>query len=316
MPFPAGWERACRSLGGREGVRSEVKKDAGRLNPWLTIPAKDYEGHMASPAVGQLQFLCQVFRDLILDLQPQAVAVLGCATGNGFDHIDPRVTRHVLAIDINPEYLQVLSARFRYRLPGLELVCADVAAHALWPQSFDLIHCALVLEYVDPAAVVPRAAAGLRPGGTLAVVLQLASSAASKVSDTPYVSLRRLEPVMRLVEPSTVRRLATSAGLRERDAWTETLDSGKSFFVGLYEGAAIDRVSAPQESPNRQLYRRRSSVVRCGAASQSGGAKCGGTRTQPVPPARRAGDLRPGRRSGGGRATWAPHRTRRDPTPI
>ena len=234
MPFPAGWERACRSLGGREGVRSEVKKDAGRLNPWLTIPAKDYEGHMASPAVGQLQFLCQVFRDLILDLQPQAVAVLGCATGNGFDHVDPRVTRHILAIDINPEYLRVLSGRFSHRLPGLALVCADVSRCDLVPRTFDLIHCALVLEYTDPSAVLPRAAAGLRPGGTLAVVLQLPSAAAGNVSRTRYSSLRRLEPVLQLVKPSTVQDLAAMAGLHERDARTETLASGKSFFVGLY----------------------------------------------------------------------------------
>jgi hypothetical protein len=28
--------------------------------------------------------------------------VLGCATGNGFEHIDPLVTRRVVEIDINP----------------------------------------------------------------------------------------------------------------------------------------------------------------------------------------------------------------------
>jgi ABC-type sugar transport system substrate-binding protein len=30
---------------------------------------------------------------------------VGCAAGNGFEHVDPRVTRTVVGIDINPDYL-------------------------------------------------------------------------------------------------------------------------------------------------------------------------------------------------------------------
>jgi SAM-dependent methyltransferase len=190
---------------------------------------------MADPAVGQLQFLNQVFADLVRALKPASLAILGCATGNGLEHIDPNVTHHIVAADINPEYLRVLSDRHSERLPGLRLVCADVSEYELAPQAFDLIHCALILEYTDPAAALTLAAAGLRPGGTLSVVVQLPSAKRGNVSRTQYSSLRPLESVLRLVDPSTVGRIVTLAGMVEREARIETLDSGKSFFVGMYE---------------------------------------------------------------------------------
>ena|GEM_PF-2740959 len=32
-------------------------------NPWLRIPASDYEGHMSSPNVAQQSFLAQTFKE-------------------------------------------------------------------------------------------------------------------------------------------------------------------------------------------------------------------------------------------------------------
>jgi hypothetical protein len=203
-------------------------------NPWLTIPAADYEGHMSSPGVAQLQFLRAVFREQLTDLEPQAIAVLGCTTGNGFECIDPSVTSRVLGVDINPAYLRIAADRFADRLPGLELACADVAHLELPPASFDLVHCALILEYVDPAVVLPGAATALRDGGALVAVLQLATASGDKVSNTPYVSLRRLEPTMRLVDPRQLSQIATAVGLCEARSDRRTLDSGKSFWVGRF----------------------------------------------------------------------------------
>jgi hypothetical protein len=71
-------------------------------NPWLSIPAADYEAHMASPEVGQLQFLNAVFKETLARQRPKSLLVPGCATGNGFEHIDFTVTRRIVAVDINP----------------------------------------------------------------------------------------------------------------------------------------------------------------------------------------------------------------------
>ena len=54
-------------------------------NPWLAIPLADYEGHMASPAVGQAEMLADEFEALLKSHAPTAVALVGCAGGNGFD---------------------------------------------------------------------------------------------------------------------------------------------------------------------------------------------------------------------------------------
>jgi hypothetical protein len=204
-----------------------------RANPWLSIPASDYEGHMGSPGVGQLAFLSAVFGEILEEFRPASLAVLGCATGNGFERIDPARARRVIGIDINPEYLEIARTRFASRLPGLELIRADLAAVELEPGSCDLVHAALVLEYAAPAIVVPKAAAWLAPGGVLGVILQCPAGG-GKVTETAYTSLRALEASMRLVDPTELAELARVNGLDEVRARTVAPAGGKSFFVGIY----------------------------------------------------------------------------------
>lgn len=203
-------------------------------SPWLSIPAADYEGHMASPEVGQLQFLGEVFREALLTCRPRTVAVLGCATGNGFKHFAAAGVGRVVAVDVNPAYLEVIRARHAGSLPGLELLCADIAACDLEPDAFDLVSCALLLEYVEPAAVVARVSRWLAPTGVLSTVLQLPSPGHGTVSETPFASLKRLERVMRLVDPQHLTALAQGFGLSLSASRIATLDSGKRFFVAEY----------------------------------------------------------------------------------
>jgi hypothetical protein len=61
------------------------------MNPWLTIPLADYEGHMESPDVDQSALSSDIFRAALIRHRPHALAVLGCAGGNGFDQIDPGI---------------------------------------------------------------------------------------------------------------------------------------------------------------------------------------------------------------------------------
>jgi len=209
-----------------------VTKPEDPVNPWLTIPAADYEGHMGSPEVGQLAFLSEVFRDALNAYQPRRLLVVGCATGNGFEHIDRDSCEGVVAVDINPEYLSVLKTRFPDA--AIQTRCEDVAKCEFDTASFDLIHCALIFEYVDPSSVVGKLARWLRPGGVLVVVLQLPHDNAAAVSATPYSSLRRLEPIMRLVDPAKLERLAREVRLSELQRETRTLVSGKRFYVAVF----------------------------------------------------------------------------------
>src|SRR4030042_5806407 len=56
-------------------------------NPWLQIPACDYEAHMALPEVAQTQAISKLMASALKEYAPASLAVMGCTTGNGFDHI-------------------------------------------------------------------------------------------------------------------------------------------------------------------------------------------------------------------------------------
>jgi hypothetical protein len=61
-------------------------------NPWFSIPLADYEGHMKSADVQQLDALAELFAEAIAYWRPESIAVLGVAGGNGLDRIDRSVT--------------------------------------------------------------------------------------------------------------------------------------------------------------------------------------------------------------------------------
>ena len=188
---------------------------------------------MASSAVQQLGYLNEVLREVLAETRPAALAVPGCTTGNGFEHI-PAETARVVGIDIHPEYLDTLRERFAPRLTGLELIRADVRDPSLVFDSLDLVHCALLLEYVPPEEVVGKFAGWLRRGGALSVVLQLPFGDHAPVTQTPYTSVRVLDPCLRLVPPERMDELAAAAGLSVVRRRIDTLPTGKQFYVALY----------------------------------------------------------------------------------
>jgi len=203
-------------------------------HPWLLVSPEDYEAHMASEEVGQLQVLNRILAEDLSRFQPRSLAVLGCATGNGFEHIDPQITKRVVGIDINPEYLALLRERHQHRLADLELIESDVLEAEFPPNSFDLVHAALIFEYLDPSAALARIAPWIRPGGALTVVLQQPSARSTPVTPTPYLSLRGLSGVLRLVDPDEFRQIAGDHGLEGGEAGRIELKQGKSFYVGRY----------------------------------------------------------------------------------
>src|ERR1700733_2036112 len=111
-------------------------------NPWLNIPLDDYEGHMSLPAVGQAQMIAEQL-DLGLERwSPTSIAVIGCAGGNGLDKIAGRTVERVVAVDVNPDYIERTRARHAQRLQGLELVCADVQSESVKYEPVELTYAA------------------------------------------------------------------------------------------------------------------------------------------------------------------------------
>jgi SAM-dependent methyltransferase len=198
-------------------------------NPWLTIPLADYEAHMALPEVGQAQLLAAVFAAELRARAPASVAVLGCAGGNGFEHA-PRSLR-VVGVDLNPDYVAAARARFGGRLPRLELHVADLEHAELELEPVELVFAALVFEYLDPALALERLRQWLEPGGTLTTVLQLPSDRLAEITRSPFASLERLAPRLRLIVPERLAELAARRGYRALESRTATASGGKHFAV-------------------------------------------------------------------------------------
>ncbi|HYG69749.1 MAG TPA: class I SAM-dependent methyltransferase, partial [Anaeromyxobacteraceae bacterium] len=167
-------------------------------NPWMVVPASDYERRMGPEGLDQLGTLASLFQEAVLATQPDRVLVLGCATGNGVEAIDPGVTKRVVGVDVNLQYLGVARQRFFHLGTRLELYCSDAEKFRSAPASFDLVSAALIFEYASPAVLVPRIAEWLAPNGSCAVVLQLPGGEAPP---PPSKAMAIIEKAARAVDP-------------------------------------------------------------------------------------------------------------------
>lgn len=209
-------------------------KDNGK-NPWLNIPAGDYEGHMGPDGVDQLSVLDKILAEIYAEVRPRRMVVLGCGTGNGFRHIDRDRTTRLVGVDINSAYLEIARSRYAGLGDALELCCFYAEKCTFEPGSFDLVHSALVLEYLDPEPMIKKIASWLTPGGTASFVIQEPGGGDDgPVTATPFKSLMALAGAMRLLSPEVLGRLAVRNGLEEKRTWQEPLKHGKQFYVAQY----------------------------------------------------------------------------------
>jgi SAM-dependent methyltransferase len=204
------------------------------MNPWLALPLEDYEGHMGSEAVGQLQPLADLFGEALARLRPRSVAVLGVAGGNGLEHVDATITTRVVGIDVNAAYLDATRQRFP-ELRGLELHCADLQHDLLDVAPVSLVHAALVFEHAGTARCLDNAVSLVSAGGHLSVVLQLPSDQHAGVTPTAFASMATLADDFALVDPHQLRRVLAQRGLRLTHQARLTLSTGKAFWSGYFE---------------------------------------------------------------------------------
>jgi SAM-dependent methyltransferase len=200
-------------------------------NPWLDIPLADYEAHMALPQVGQSQLLSDVFDELLKRYIPQSVAVVGCAGGNGFERIRTAITGRVVGIDVNPQYIEQVYARFHHQIPTLDLFAHDIESEQIEFEPVELVFAGLFFEYVDVDRVLKRIHSWLRPGGILGSVLQLIHPAAAAVTPSQFSSLQTLARAMTLVSPTRLRDRANACGFQELASRQLESPVGKRFQV-------------------------------------------------------------------------------------
>jgi SAM-dependent methyltransferase len=180
--------------------------------PWETVSLDDYETHMASEQVGQLQALSEIMRRQLLRHAPESVCVLGVAGGNGLEHIGAGV-RKVYGIDISVDYLEVCRQRFAYFGDRLELLRADLTDDECRLPQADLVIADLVIEYVGVETFAQRVDES-RPVAICCAVQR--SRGASFVSASPAAqALQCLDPVHRDVDAETLAEALARIGYRQ-----------------------------------------------------------------------------------------------------
>jgi hypothetical protein len=203
-------------------------------NPWLEIPLGDYEGHMASPEVGQLEALADLFGEVLRICRPASVAVLGVAGGNGLEHCDGVHVSRVVGVDVNPRYLEDVRQRHGGRL-NLELLCHDLAEEKIDSQTVDLVHAALVFEHAGVGRCLENAIALVSAGGAISVVLQLPAEGGRNVGASPFASLQRLKDHFTLIDPEWMQETLEERGFQQVHEDTRVLPAGKKFWVGIFQ---------------------------------------------------------------------------------
>ena len=211
------------------------------MNPWLEIPLAEYEGHMSMPAIGQAAMLADQLVSLVARFHPSDVAVIGCAGGNGFDRLG--LLERLVGVDINPRYIDLAASRYAGKVTGLELYVGDVQDEQQLFQPVDLIYAALVFEYVDVARAMRNLARHCTRGGVLATLLQLPHESKSAVTPSPYSSLQRLEPAMKLVEPRDLTAHAAAAGFELAESSEIESAGGKRFAAQVFRATQSDERS-------------------------------------------------------------------------
>jgi SAM-dependent methyltransferase len=100
--------------------------------------------------------------DDLVAMHPADVLDVGCGTGKAARLLLERGL-HVLGVEVDPQMAAVA------RRHGLDVEVASFEAWQPDGRRFDLITCGQAWHWVDPAVAIPKAAALLRPGGTLAL---------------------------------------------------------------------------------------------------------------------------------------------------
>ena len=201
-------------------------------NPWLTIPLADYEGHMRSPTVAQLDVLAELFAEALALRKPASVAVLGIAGGNGLDRVDGAAVRRVVGMDVNPEFLEAVRQRYGAQL-NLELTRIDLAEEVADVEPVDLVHAALVFEHAGTGRCLDNAVALVAEGGALSVVLQRPGTE-HNVGSSGVASVEAARDHFVLVDPEWMTETLVGRGFRLEHTHLRGVPGGKAMWFAVF----------------------------------------------------------------------------------
>jgi ubiquinone/menaquinone biosynthesis C-methylase UbiE len=202
------------------------------MNPWLKITYSDYENHMLE--VGQAQILNKLTDYFLKEYKPANFALIGCATGNGLEHVDNEITKNVHAIDINPDFIKQIKIRFENKIKNLTTHCLDLNKESLYLSNIDLVFCGLILEYIEPEKFLKNISEILHENGKIVIVIQK-NKKASFVTKTKYKTLESLSQIAQEISKKRIVDICEKLNLKMIHKNEILLNENKSFVVLAFE---------------------------------------------------------------------------------
>jgi len=198
------------------------------VNPWLKIPLKDYEKHMNHPLVGQLELLSNLTKEKLQKYKPESIAILGVCGGNGLEHINNSVTKTVIGIDINQEYLDECKNRYSTQITNLKLFQCDLNTHELPDFKAYLVMASLIFEYIDINTGLEKVYNCISENGILIAIIQKNNNVTS-VSPTGVESVKEIGSVFKILDEFEFEKIAKEKGFKLISKTEHFLVNGKSF---------------------------------------------------------------------------------------
>lgn len=162
-------------------------------NPWKDINLDDYEQHMSSENVQQLQTLNKLMKEQLSSYKVKSVMILGVAGGNGLSYIDKRNFDKVYGVDINETYLSACMERYLELKDVFEAICTDLTDKSVRLPHADLIIANLLVEYIGYECF--QKIIKLVTPQYVSCVIQIDNDV-SYVSDSPYIHVfERLDEI-------------------------------------------------------------------------------------------------------------------------
>lgn len=204
---------------GMDRMRKNMK------NPWEEIELSDYENHMKSDNVLQLQTLNEMMREQFYSYPVKSVMILGIAGGNGLEHIDKNVFEKVYGVDVNQSYLKECAARYPQLADILEGICKDLSQDKLELPYADLLVANLLIEYIGYDCF-QKAVTVIKPK-YVSCVIQI-NTDETFVSETPYLHVfDGLDKVHHQMEEEMLRKKMKEIHYKQEKLYERVLPNGK-----------------------------------------------------------------------------------------
>lgn len=155
---------------------------AEKNNPWEKISLSDYENHMKSESVMQLQAMNQMMKEQFHTYPIHTLMLLGIAGGNGLEHLPSNIEK-VYGVDINSEYLAECRKRYAHLSEILTYIHSDLTKEPLTLPYADMVVANLLIEYIGYHCF-QRAITKIRPL-YVSCIIQI-NTAEDFVSESPY----------------------------------------------------------------------------------------------------------------------------------